>query len=293
MADPADLAPRFRSPAAARRFAAAYDELAGRWPQPLTTLDLGGELGTTHVLACGPSGGPPVVLLPGHGATAPAWFAVARALGGTHRVYAIDPVGDAGLSVASGRAARRPDDLVDWLDGVLGELGLESAAVCGHSYGGWLALRYALARPDRVTRLALLDPTDCFAGLGLAYRLRAVPLLARPGERRARALVGWETGHRAGLDAAALTVHALSAEFRGSKVVLPKRPAAAELRGLRLPVLIMVAQRSRSHDSARMGGRARQLLPSARVVTLAGASHHSLPASDHAELTRELADFLA
>ena len=119
MADAADLAQRFRSPAAARRFAAAYDELAGRWPKPLTALDVGGEFGTTHVLACGPAGGPPVVLLPSHGATAPAWFAVARALGAAHRVYAIDPVGDAGLSVASGRPARRPADLVDWLDGAV------------------------------------------------------------------------------------------------------------------------------------------------------------------------------
>jgi pimeloyl-ACP methyl ester carboxylesterase len=302
MADDAELARRFRSPAAAQRFAAAYAELAGRWPQPLTALDVGGEFGATHVLACGPAGGSPVVLLPGHGATAAVWFATAQALGGTHRVYAIDPVGDAGLSVAAGRAARRPGDLTDWLDGVLGQLGLDATALCGHSYGGWLALRYALDRPERVTRLALLDPTDCFAPMSLAYRLRAVPLLLRPAEGRARALVGWETGGRAdpggsaldsaSLDRAALTVHALSAEFRSARIVLPKRPPAAELAGLHPPVLVLLAGRSRSHDAAAVGGRARELLPSARVVTLAGASHHSVPANDHAELNRELAAFL-
>lgn len=135
MADTADLARRFRSPAAAQRFAAAYAELAGRWPQPLTQLDIGGEFGTTHVLACGPPDGPPAVLLPGHGATAAVWFATARSLSGSHRVYGVDPVSDAGLSVAAGRAARRPQDLLDWLDGVLGGLGLDTAALCGHSYG--------------------------------------------------------------------------------------------------------------------------------------------------------------
>jgi pimeloyl-ACP methyl ester carboxylesterase len=292
MADEAGLARRFRSPAAAQRFAAAYAELAGRWPQPLTELDVGGEFGTTHVLACGPAGGPPVVLLPGHGATAAVWFATAQALAGTHRVYAIDPVGDAGLSVAAGRAARRPADLADWLDGVLGQLGLDATALGGHSYGGWLALRYALARPERVTRLALLDPTDCFAPMSLAYRLRAVPLLLRPAERRARSLVGWESGGRTGLDDAALTVHALSAEFRSARIVLPKRPSAADLAGLQLPVLVLLAGRSRSHNAASVSGRARELLPSAQVVTLAGASHHSVPANDHAELNRELAAFL-
>ncbi len=293
MADTAELARRFRSPAAAQRFAAAYAELAGRWPQPLTQLDIGGEFGTTHVLACGPPDGPPVVLLPGHGATAAVWFATARSLSGSHRVYGVDPVGAAGLSVAAGRAARRPQDLLDWLDGVLGELGLDTAALCGHSYGGWLALSFAARQSDRVTRLALLDPTDCFAGLGLAYRLHAVPALLRPAERRSRALIGWETGGRSDLDDAALTVHALSGEFRGSRIVLPGQPAAARLRALAMPVLVLLAQRSRSHDAASIEARARELLPAARVVLLAGASHHSVPANDHAELNRELADFLA
>lgn len=294
MADTAELARRFRSPAAAQRFAAAYAALAARWPQPLTRLDIGGEFGTTHVLACGPPGGSPVVLLPGHGATAAVWFATARALSGTHRVYGVDPVGDAGLSVAAGRAARRPQDLADWLDGVLGELGLDTAALCGHSSGSWLALSYALRQPGRVTRLALLDPTDCFAGLGLAYRLRAVPVLLRPGERRSRALIGWETGGRRDLDEAALTVHALSGEFRGPGIVLAKRPAAARLATLAMPVLVLVAQRSRSHHPAAIAAKAREMLPAgARVVMLAGAAHHSVPANDHAELNRELAGFLA
>ena len=60
-----------------------------------------------------------------------------------------------------------------------------------------------------------------------------------------------------------------------------------------MPVLVLLAQRSRSHDAASIEARARELLPAARVVLLAGAWHHSVPASDHAELNRELADFPA
>jgi pimeloyl-ACP methyl ester carboxylesterase len=54
-----------------------------------------------------------------------------------------------------------------------------SADLCGHSYGGWLALRYALHSPQRARRLALLDPAMCFTGTRLSYRLHAVPF--RPG----------------------------------------------------------------------------------------------------------------
>jgi pimeloyl-ACP methyl ester carboxylesterase len=39
------------------------------------------------------------------------------------------------------------------------------AAVIGHSDGAWIGLSYALHAPHRVRRLALLDPTPCFAGL--------------------------------------------------------------------------------------------------------------------------------
>jgi pimeloyl-ACP methyl ester carboxylesterase len=51
-----------------------------------------------------------------------------------------------------------------WLDAVLDRLGIETTDVCGHSYGGWIGLGYALHAPARVNRLVLLDPTQCFAG---------------------------------------------------------------------------------------------------------------------------------
>lgn len=41
------------------------------------------------------------------------------------------------------------------LDAVLDRAGLERAAICGVSFGGFIALRYAAARPERVTALVL------------------------------------------------------------------------------------------------------------------------------------------
>jgi pimeloyl-ACP methyl ester carboxylesterase len=82
-----------------------------------------------------------------------------------------------------------------WLDAVLTGLGLHIVRLCGHSYGGWLALGYTLHTPQRVSHLALLDPTLCFAGMRLSYRLRAVPLfLPGPRAARMRAFLRWETG---------------------------------------------------------------------------------------------------
>ena len=58
---------------------------------------------------------------------------------------------------------------------LLGALGIERAAVVGHSMGGMLAVRFALMYPDRTTRLALVNP------IGLEDWKRAVPYLPVDG----------------------------------------------------------------------------------------------------------------
>lgn len=49
------------------------------------------------------------------------------------------------------------DDYVQDLDGLRRHLGLESMAIMGHSWGGIVAMHYALARPDRLSHLVLLN----------------------------------------------------------------------------------------------------------------------------------------
>jgi pimeloyl-ACP methyl ester carboxylesterase len=45
-----------------------------------------------------------------------------------------------------------------WLDDALRALSLSRVAMVGESPGGWRALDYAARRPERVTRLAVLNP---------------------------------------------------------------------------------------------------------------------------------------
>src|SRR5262245_19830684 len=62
--------------------------------------------------------------------------------------------GDAGSGMKFDRALGF-DNFVRQLDRVFEESGLERAALCGVSYGGLIALRYAATRPERVTALIL------------------------------------------------------------------------------------------------------------------------------------------
>jgi proline iminopeptidase len=65
---------------------------------------------------------------------------------------------------ASGNSSRNvppesvnPENFVKDLDGIREYFGLEKVSLLGHSWGGLLALRYALTFPDRVERLILVD----------------------------------------------------------------------------------------------------------------------------------------
>ncbi|MCB5180881.1 alpha/beta fold hydrolase [Streptomyces antimicrobicus] len=137
-------------------FRSAYDAVLRRWPDPVDAVELPTPYGRTRINSTGPAAAPPVVLLPGGGATSTVWGpVVAAGLGRTHRVHAVDLVGDPGLSTPSPEAAiRRVPDLVAWLDAVLAGLAPDGSPVTlvGHSYGAWIAAHYAAARVGREGR---------------------------------------------------------------------------------------------------------------------------------------------
>lgn len=98
--------------------------------------------------------GPPLVVIPGVQGRWE-WMAPALdALAARCRTISYSLCGDFG----SGRtldAARGFDNYLRQLDDVLDDRGLERAAICGVSYGGLIALRYAATRPGRVSALVL------------------------------------------------------------------------------------------------------------------------------------------
>jgi len=177
------------------------------------------------------------------------------------------------------------------LDSLCSGLGLASAALCGHSYGAWLALGYALHAPERVRALALLDPTQCFAGYRPGYLLRSLPLLARPSAARGEAFIRWETGG-APVNPAWLRLAGLAADLRWSRPVRTRRPARAGLERLAAPTLVVLAERSKAHNIRRVAAGAGARVPGVRVEVLPGASHHSIPVQHAGALSHLLLDFL-
>ena len=176
-------------------------------------LDLAGV--STAVLEGGD--GPPVVLLHGQGGWSGMWLPVIADLVTTHRVVAPDLPGLGASEVPDGPpdAAR----VLAWLGELIQRTCPSPPALVGASLGASIAARFAIAHPDRLTRLVLV-------GAGSLARFRPAPgvalalirFIARPGERtqarflrqvtvdpsRVRALLGdrWEASQAYNLDRA-------------------------------------------------------------------------------------------
>ncbi|HEY7223162.1 MAG TPA: alpha/beta hydrolase [Micromonosporaceae bacterium] len=255
-------------------FARAYASLLSRWPADRTDLDVPHRFGTTRVYLTGPPSAGAVVLLSGGGATATAWWAVTSRLSTRHRVCAVEMT----ENFTETRPARTPNDLAAWFGDILDGLHLAGgkATVVGHSYGGWVALNGAMAHPDPVARLVLLDPTTCFRGFSVTYLMHTLPFMLRPNARRFGRLLDWETGP-VGLDPLWRTVTTQRVGRPSPKLVLPKRPKPADLRRLDLPVTLVLAKQSRAHQPKRIRAAAEACLGQLEVVELAHATHHSIP----------------
>lgn len=103
----------------------------------------------------GSSTTPPLVLLHGRTANHNDWNGVVRPLAERFHVYAVSMRGH-GDSAWPGHYAFQ--EMADDIAGLLDLMGVEQAAVVGHSLGGVVAYFLAATHPSRVGRLVLEDP---------------------------------------------------------------------------------------------------------------------------------------
>lgn len=263
----------FTSLEAAREVEARYRAVLNDWPVANTQLTLPTRQGDTFVVACGPMTAPPLILLHGSMGNAAVWMFDAALWSKSFRIYAVDMIGEAGLSAPS-RPPLDSDAYTLWLDDVMSGLELKHAAFAGVSLGGWLALDYATRRPDRVDQLALLCP----AGIGRRknFLLWVAPLLLLGawGRRKMREKVLGPTPRDLPVKALPLVelMSFIGLCFRPRMERIPRFGDAA-LRKLTMPLLVIAGGRDVLIDSADTRRRLELNAPHAEV--------HFLPETGH------------
>jgi pimeloyl-ACP methyl ester carboxylesterase len=136
----------------------------------------------------------PVLVLPGRSASTPMWEANLAGLAAERTVYAMDLLGEPGLSVQE-RPLTSDADQATWLAEAIDGLDLPRVHLLGVSIGGWTPFNLAIHAPRQVASLSLLDPANLFGRITwkvIVVSLGAVvPFLPRAWRRK---LMSWIAG---------------------------------------------------------------------------------------------------
>ena len=241
--------------------------------------------------------GYPLVLLHGFTVDRQVWDRQFLPLSRTRRVIRYDLRGFGASSVPGETPYSHVDDLAHLLD----ELGLDRADLIGLSLGGGVAVDFALAHPDRVRGLVLVDPT--LGGVPWSAELldefRALNHTAREqGVDAARARWLRHPFFAAALEhpGAAALLNEIEARYSGwhwlhrdpARALRP--PAVERLAELQAPTLVIVGERD-VPDIRRMAELLAKGIPGASQIVMPGAGH--LPNVEvPKEFNRVLAGFL-
>jgi pimeloyl-ACP methyl ester carboxylesterase len=144
------------------------EQLVARWaPPPSQFVELDGM--RVHVRDEGPRGGIPIILLHGTSASLHTWEGWVDKLKDRHRVISLDLPGF-GLTGPFPDADYRLTRYLRFLTNFFDRMDAKRFVLVGNSFGGFLAWQFALAMPDRVDRLVLVD-----AG-GYPQQARSIPI---------------------------------------------------------------------------------------------------------------------
>jgi pimeloyl-ACP methyl ester carboxylesterase len=271
----------FKTAAGEAAYLAAYDAAMKSWPVPYEEIDVSSRFGTTHVVVCGPKDAPPLVLLHGYMATSAMWSLNIADFSKGHRVYAIDVMGQPSKSIP-GEPIRDRADFVSWLTATLDGLHLGRVSLVGMSFGGWVALGYAVAAPERVQKLVLLS-VGGFLPMARQFTLRGMLMVLFPTRFTVTSFMHWlginenpaDPDTRCIGDVVDLTYLGLK-HFRMAQEtarVMPTVFSDGELRSIQMPTLVLFGDHEVICDPAAALARALRLIPGCRGDLVSGPRH--------------------
>jgi len=220
----------------------------------------------------GPRDGEPWLLLHGLGSVGSSWIPVMSALRRDCRqvVPELSTLGGT-RAPGGGLAIRQAAEVLARL--VEKELGNRPVTVCGLSLGGWMGVRLALARPDLVSRLVIID------GAGYLHQdwnqvERLVTVSDIPSvERLYRALfvrTPWILRHSKGAFLKAYTSQGVKSILRGTEESDAFSPA--DLARLDIPVAVIWGEKDGLFPLATARAMA-EALPQATLTVLPDCGH--------------------
>ncbi|HUI79606.1 MAG TPA: alpha/beta hydrolase [Bryobacteraceae bacterium] len=251
-----------------------YLQFLKYWPVPNQQLRVPTREGETFIVACGDEKAPPLLLFHGAVANSSMWMGDVARWAAHFRVYAVDMIGEPGLSAPS-RPPLASEAHALWLDDVIEGLSVSRASLVGISLGGWLALDYATRRPERVAGVAVLCPAGVGRQkIGTALKVALLSICGAWGKRKAREMILGRapSNPSPGVEAFINFMLLIQQNFRPRMVKLPifRNDALARLT---MPVLAILGGKDVLLDSEETKRRLQATVPHAEIRWLAETGH--------------------
>jgi pimeloyl-ACP methyl ester carboxylesterase len=265
----------YTSAAAQDRFLRAYDRAMDDLPQPDRTLDVRTGYGVVrlyHFEGANPDAAP-LLLLPGTMSASPVWADNLPSLLRLRSVYAVDLLGEPGMSVQQ-RPISNPRDHAQWLHDMLLALPEPQVHLVGLSIGGWTAMNLAVHRPQKLASVTLIEPVRVYAELSFGAIVRSIPASVRWLPKSFRDdFSSWTANDAPVEDVPVAQMIEAGMQTYVSKKSGPTRLTEKQLAAVRIPTLTLLAGKSRMHDTGKATEVARRAPAGATVIVYPDASH--------------------
>ena len=289
----------FKTPEGETAYLEIYEAAMNLWPVPYEEIEIPTRFGITHVIVTGPKDAPPLVLLHGMSMTSAMWAPNIADFSKNHRVYAIDVMGQPGKSLPNyDDPIRDVADFMLWLHETLDGMKLDCISLVGMSYGGWVALNFAMTAPERVHKLVLLSPGASLLPIVKQFMLRGMLMSMIPIRFTADSFMGWmgikdtpgDPVSRRLLDLFYLGMKHFRMPPETARI-MPGVFSDEELRALRVPMLLLIGDREVIYDPVKAMDRARALIPDFEGELVPG-SNHNMCGSHYQIVDGRVLDFL-
>jgi pimeloyl-ACP methyl ester carboxylesterase len=256
----------------------AYAQAQAEGPAPDAALDIRTDWGVVRVWRFDGTGqgagedAESVLLLPGTSSGAPMWTDNLPSLTRDRTVYALDLLGEPGLSVQE-QPLTDAADVAAWIAQVIEALP-GPQHVMGHSLGGWMAMNLAVHEPEASASIIVLDPVSTFADLPFAMIVRSIPASVPWFPKAWRDdFASWTANGAPVEDVPVAQMIEAGMQHYAVAAPAPARFTDEQLAGVDVPVLVIIAGASVVHDPAAAAEAARRTLPNATALVYDGASH--------------------
>lgn len=249
------------------------------WPENSDSVYVDTSFGKTFVRICGLESAPPLVLLHAGRSDSLMWSESIGPFSEKYRTYAVDTIGECGLSVNT-KLLKGAEDYSQWLDELFTGLHLDdNINLLGMSFGGWIAGQYALGHQDRLNKVVLLSPAGIVLPLCKQFYVRAM-LAALPIKYCRYNILIWlcedEKKQDEELFKNTTLYHSdmIQQCFKSSPMTtIPTKLSDQQLQSLKVPVLFLTGANEKVYSPTKAIERLEKIAPSIQREIIPGGGH--------------------